>query len=68
MPGNGERTRTVQVLKSRGMAHSNKVREFTIGSDGIELIDEFLSGRNVLTGPARRSQQARDLAGGGERR
>jgi circadian clock protein KaiC len=68
MPGNGERTRTVQVLKSRGMAHSNKVREFTIGSDGIELIEEFLSGRDVLTGQARRSQQARDLAGGGERR
>jgi circadian clock protein KaiC len=64
-PANGERTRSIQVLKSRGMAHSNKVSEFTVGNAGIELIDEFVSGREVLTGAARRSQQAHDLAHAG---
>jgi circadian clock protein KaiC len=57
---NGERTRTIQVLKSRGMAHSNQVREFVLGRKGVELIDIYRTGSRVLTGTARTSQQARE--------
>lgn len=49
----GERTRTLQVLKSRGMAHSNQVREFVIGDDGVDLVDVVVAGDRVLTGSAR---------------
>ena len=59
---NGERTRTLQVLKSRGMAHSNQVREFKLSRRGVDLIDVYLSGARVLTGTARITQQAEELA------
>src|SRR5688572_25326364 len=58
----GERTRTLQVLKSRGMEHSNQVREFLLSRRGIELIDVYLSGARALTGTARVTQQAEELA------
>ena len=65
---NGERTRTLQVLKSRGMAHSNQVREFVFSDHGIDLVDIFISDDRVLTGTARIARQARakvqDAAGG----
>jgi len=44
---NGERTRTLQVLKSRGMAHSNQVREFLFSDHGIDLVDIFMSDEEV---------------------
>lgn len=50
---NGERTRTLQVLKSRGMPHSNQVREFVFSDDGVELVDVYMFGDQVLTGSAR---------------
>lgn len=50
---NGERTRTLQVLKSRGIAHSNQVREFLLSDAGIDLVDVYLQGDRVLTGTAR---------------
>lgn len=50
---NGERTRTLQVLKSRGMPHSNQVREFVLSDHGIELVDVYIFGDQVLTGSAR---------------
>ena len=50
---NSERTRTLQVLKSRGMPHSNQVREFVLSARGIDLIDVYVSGSQVLTGSAR---------------
>jgi circadian clock protein KaiC len=59
---NGERTRTLQVLKSRGMAHSNQVREFVFGDRGIDLVDVFVSDDRVLTGTARIAHQARAAA------
>ncbi|MES3002717.1 MAG: circadian clock protein KaiC [Pseudomonadota bacterium] len=59
---NGERTRTLQVLKSRGMAHSNQVREFVFGDHGVDLVDVYLSGERVLTGTARIAQEAQELA------
>jgi circadian clock protein KaiC len=61
---NGERTRAIQVLKSRGMAHSNQVREFVLGGQGVELIDVYRSGSQVMTGTARASQQARERLDG----
>ncbi|MEJ5990159.1 circadian clock protein KaiC [Ramlibacter sp. PS3R-8] len=59
---NGERTRTLQVLKSRGMRHSNQVREFVFTDHGVDLVDVYLSGERVLTGTARMAQEAQERA------
>jgi circadian clock protein KaiC len=58
----GERNRTLHVLKARGMAHSNQVREFLLTDTGVELVDVYLGPDGVLTGSARRAQEARELA------
>jgi len=58
----GERNRCIYVIKSRGMAHSNQVREFLLTPRGIELADVYLGPQGVLTGSARRSQEARAKA------
>ena len=58
----GERNRALYVLKSRGMAHSNQVREFLITSKGVQLRPAYLGPSGVLTGSARLSQEARDSA------
>jgi circadian clock protein KaiC len=58
----GERNRLIYVLKSRGMAHSNQVREFLITSRGIQLVEAYVGADGVLTGSARLSQQAREQA------
>jgi circadian clock protein KaiC len=55
---NGERTRTLQVLKSRGMPHSNQVREFLFSDKGVDLVDVYLFGDQVLTGTARLAHEA----------
>ena len=57
---NGERNRLIYVLKSRGMAHSNQVREFRLTANGIELIDVYIGQGNVLTGTARLAQEMRE--------
>ena len=62
LAANGERTRTLQVLKSRGMPHSHQVREFVMGDHGVDLVDVYLSGDRVLTGTARISQVAQEAA------
>jgi circadian clock protein KaiC len=59
---NGERNRTLYVLKSRGMAHSNQVREFVLGNNGIDLLDAYLGADCVLTGSARVAQETLELA------
>jgi len=59
---NGERTRTLQVLKSRGMPHSNQVREFVFSDRGVDLIDVYLFGDRVLTGTARLAHEAQVVA------
>ena len=59
---NGERNRALYVLKSRGMAHSNQVREFVLTDHGIELLDVYVGPRGVLTGSSRLSQEARERA------
>ena len=55
---NGERNRLLFVLKSRGSAHSDQVREFVLTDHGIELPDVYLGPTGVLTGSARLAQQA----------
>ncbi|MDZ8188067.1 MAG: circadian clock protein KaiC [Nostoc sp. ChiSLP02] len=57
---NGERNRLLQAIKSRGMEHSNQVREFRLTSQGIELIDVYLGQNQVLTGTARAIQESAD--------
>ena len=59
---NGERNRGIWVLKSRGMAHSNQIREFVFTEHGIELIDVYLGSAGVLTGTARAAQEAKETA------
>lgn len=56
----GECNRTIFVCKSRGMAHSNQVREFVLSDTGIDLVDVYLGGDRVLTGTARVAQEARE--------
>jgi circadian clock protein KaiC len=58
----GERNRCLYVLKSRGMAHSNQLREFLLTDKGVELADVYLGPDGMLTGSARLAQEARDRA------
>ena len=58
----GERNRALYVLKSRGMAHSNQIREFLLTDHGIELTDIYLGPEGVLTGSARQAQEAKESA------
>lgn len=57
---NGERNRLMLVLKSRGMSHSNQMREFTLSEHGIELSDVYTGSAGVLTGSARLGQEAQE--------
>ena len=57
---NGERNRGLYILKARGIAHSNQVREFLLTDHGIELIDAYIGSEGVLMGSARSSQIARE--------
>jgi len=59
MEGIGERNRGLFIIKSRGMGHSNQVREFVITSKGIELLDVELGPQGILTGSARKSHQVK---------
>lgn len=59
---NGERNRLIYVLKSRGTAHSNQVREFIISDKGINLVDVYLGPDGILTGSARVVEEARATA------
>jgi circadian clock protein KaiC len=68
LQSSGERNRLLYLLKSRGMAHSNQVREFVLTNHGIELTDVYVGPGTVLTGAARLQQEARDLAGSVEQK
>jgi circadian clock protein KaiC len=59
---NGERNRGIWILKSRGMAHSNQIREFLITDHGVDLVDVYLGAGVVFTGTARTAQEAREQA------
>ena len=60
----GERNRALYVLKSRGMEHSNQIREFVLTNDGLRMLDVYLGPEGVLTGSARVSQEGREKAAG----
>jgi circadian clock protein KaiC len=60
MEGSGERNRGIYILKARGIAHSNQVREYLLTSEGIQLRDVYIGAGGVLTGSARTAQEARD--------
>jgi circadian clock protein KaiC len=64
MEGNGEYNRILSVLKSRGMAHSNQIREFLLTGQGIELADVYVGPQGVLTGSARQAQEAKERSDG----
>lgn len=55
-----ERNRGIYILKSRGMSHSNQIREFMLTDDGIRLREVYLGKGEVLTGSARLIQEALD--------
>ena len=59
---NGEHNRQLYVLKSRGMAHSNQIREFILSREGIKLREAYIGPAGVLTGSARLEQEAKDRA------
>ncbi|HEX8283485.1 MAG TPA: circadian clock protein KaiC [Pyrinomonadaceae bacterium] len=65
---NGERNRTLFVLKSRGMGHSNQVREFVLTDKGIDLVEVYLGADRVLTGTARVAQEAQERTAASLRR
>ncbi|HEX7539500.1 MAG TPA: ATPase domain-containing protein, partial [Syntrophales bacterium] len=59
---NGERNRGIMIMKSRGMAHSNQVREFILTDRGIEIADAYIGPSGILTGSARASREAQEMA------
>jgi circadian clock protein KaiC len=58
----GERNRGIYILKSRGMAHTNQIREFLLTDNGVELRDVYVGPSGVLTGSARLVQEAQEKA------
>ena len=60
LESNGERNRGIYVLKSRGMNHSNQIREYQLTSQGVKLVDAYLGSGGVLTGSARIAQEMVD--------
>jgi circadian clock protein KaiC len=62
LEANGERNRGLYVLKARGTAHSNQIREFLITEAGVKLVDVYLGSEGVLMGASRLAQEAQDRA------
>ena len=58
----GERNRGLYILKARGLAHSNQIREFLLTDHGVELRDVYLGEAGMLTGSARVTQEAKDAS------
>jgi circadian clock protein KaiC len=65
---NGERNRGLHVLKSRGMAHSNQIREFVLTNKGIQMLDVYVGAAGLLTGSARVAQESKQRADAAERK
>lgn len=59
---NGERNRGMYVIKSRGMAHSNQIREFVLTANGIDLLDVYIGPAGLLTGSARMTRESEERA------
>ncbi len=49
----GERNRGLAIIKSRGMSHSNQVRELILTDNGVTLSDIYTAGGEVLMGTMR---------------
>jgi circadian clock protein KaiC len=62
LESNGERNRCIYVLKSRGMAHSNQLREFVLTGHGIRLLPVYIGPGGVLTGSSRITQESAERA------
>lgn len=60
---NGERNCGMYIMKSRGMKHSNQVREFVITDNGLELVEVYLGPEGVLTGSAREMHEIEQRTG-----
>ncbi len=60
---NGERNRGMYIMKSRGMKHSNQVREFVITDKGLDLVEVYLGPDGILTGSAREAQKIQEQTG-----
>ena len=60
---NGERNRGIYIMKSRGMSHSNQVREFVITNNGLELVEVYLGPEGILVGSARQAQELKEATG-----
>ena len=58
----GERNRGLYVLKSRGMRHSNQIREYMLTARGMRLMAPYFGPGGVLTGSARVAQAGREQA------
>jgi circadian clock protein KaiC len=56
----GERNRGLYIVKSRGMGHSNQIREFLLTDKGINLLDVYIGPSGVLTGSARLTQESQE--------
>ena len=57
---NGERNRGLYALKSRGMSHSNQIREYLLTGDGVKFVEAYLGVDGVLTGSARLAREAQE--------
>ena len=57
----GERNRSLSIIKSRGTAHSNQVRELILSNDGVTLADIYTAGGDVLMGTQRWEKESADL-------
>ncbi len=57
----GERNRAIYIMKSRGMQHSNEVREFLITSKGLDLVEVYRGSSGVLVGSARKAKMRDDI-------
>jgi circadian clock protein KaiC len=68
LEANGERNRTIQIVKARGMAHSNQVREYVMTDHGVTLVDvSRRADGSVAIGSARGAQQQQVRAGSSKR-
>jgi circadian clock protein KaiC len=59
---NGERNRGIMIMKSRGMGHSNQVREFNLTDKGFVIADPYLGPSGIVTGSARAAREVQEEA------
>jgi circadian clock protein KaiC len=58
----GERNRGLSIIKSRGTAHSNQVRELILSAKGVTLSDAYTAGGEVLMGTLRWEKEQTEIA------